>query len=132
MQPISKGVYILARDKQSIRNMVKACSKYQPAQPKLQLMQPDFSIHSWATLGMDINKQDRSKYLLVVDSYSSIPVVQTLPDTSVTTVYEQFTKVLTAYGLPITIIADCGSQYMSDMFQRECYNSNITYHHQRV
>ena len=104
--------------------MVKACSKYQPAQHKLQPMQPDFSIHSWATIGMDINEQDQCKYLLVVDYYSSIPVVKTLPETSATTVYEQFTQVLTVYGLPIT------SQYMSERFKKECYNSNITYHHQ--
>ena len=88
------------------------------------------TIHTWATIGMDINKQDQCKYLLVVDYYSSISVVKILPDTSVTTVYEQFTQVLTAYGLPITIMADCGLQYMSERFKRECHNSNITYHYQ--
>ena len=44
--------------KQNIRNMVNAWSKYQPAQAKLQLMQPDFSTHPWATKGMNINAQD--------------------------------------------------------------------------
>ena len=43
---------------QSNRNMVNACSKYQPAQAKLQMMQPDFSTYPWATIGMNINEQD--------------------------------------------------------------------------
>ena len=58
---------------QSIKDMVKACtiySKYQPVQPKLQLMQPDLSTQLWATIGTDINEQDECKYLLVVDYYS--------------------------------------------------------------
>ena len=52
---------------QSIRNTVKECSKYQPTKAKLQLMQPDFSTHPWATIGMNINEQDQCKYLLVSD-----------------------------------------------------------------
>ena len=124
---------------QSIRNMVKACticSKYQPAQPKLQLMQPDLPTHPWATIGTDIYEQDGCKYLLVVDYYSRFPIVKTLPDTSATTVCEQFTQIITEYGLPTTIMSDCGSQYMSERFKKECHDSNITlktsspYHHQ--
>ena len=66
----------------------------------------------------------------MVDYYSRFPVVKTIPGPSATTVYEQFTQVLTADGLPVTIMADCGSQYMSERFKRECHNPNITYHHQ--
>lgn len=114
---------------QSIRDMVKACticSKYQPAQPKLQLMQPDLPTFSWATISMDICEQDGYKYLLVVDYYSRFPIIKALQDTSADTVCKQFTQILTEYGLPTTIIADCGSHFMSDRFKRECHNSNIT------
>ena len=119
--------------------MVKVCticSKYQPVQPKLQLMQPDLPTHPWATIGMDICEQDQCKYLLVIDCYSRFPVFITLPDTSATTVCEQFTQVLTKSGLSTIIMSDHRSQYMSERFKREFHNSNIMlkssspYHHQ--
>ena len=68
--------------------------------------------------------------------YSRFPVFITLPDTSATTVCEQFTQVLTKYGLSTTIMSDRRSQYMSKRFKREFHNSNIMlktsspYHHQ--
>ena len=66
--------------------------------------------HPWATIGMDICEQDQCKYLLVVDYYSRFPVFITLPDTSATTVCEQFTQILTKYGLSTTIMSDRHSQ----------------------
>ena len=124
---------------QSIKNMVKVCticSKYQPVQPKLQLMQTDLPTHPWATIGMDICEQDQCKYLLVVNYFSRFPVFIALPDTSATTICEQFTQVLTKYGLSTTIMSDRCSQYMSERFKRKFHNSNIIlktsslYHHQ--
>ena len=109
------------------------CSKYQPLQPKLQLMQPDLPTRPWATIGMDICEQDQYEYLLVVDYYSRFPVFITLPDT---TVCEQFTQVLTKYGSSTTIMSDRRSQYMSERFKRKFHDSNIMlktsspYHHQ--
>ena len=85
---------------------------------------------------MDICEQDQYKYLLVVDYYSRFPVFITLPDISATTVCEQFTQVLTKYGLSTTIMSDHRSQYLSERFKREIHNSNIMlktsspYHHQ--
>ena len=112
------------------------CSKYQPVQPKLQLMQPNLPTHPGATIGMDVCEQDLCKYLLVVDYYSRFPVFITLPDTLATTVCEQFTQVLTKYRLSTTIMSDRRSQYMSERFKREFHNSSIMlktsspYHHQ--
>ena len=99
-------------------------------------MQPDLPTHPWATIGMDICAQDQCKYPLVVDYYSRFPIFITLPVTSATTVCEQFTQVLTKYGLSTTIMSDRRSQYMSERFKREFHNSNIMlktsspYHHQ--
>ena len=124
---------------QSIKNMVKICticSKYQPVQPKLLLMQPDLPTYPWATIDMDVCEQDQCKYLWVVDYYSRFPVFITLPDTSATTVCEHFTQVLTKYELSTIIMYDHCSQYMNERFKREFHNSNIIpktstpYHHQ--
>ena len=105
-------------------------------QPKLQLMQPGLPIHPWATIAMAICEQDQCKYLQVVDYYLRFPVFITLPDTSATTVCEQFIQVPKKYGLSTTIMSDRCSQYTSERFKMEFHNSTIMlktsspYHHQ--
>ena len=52
------------------------------------------------------------------------------------TVCNHFTSIMAEYGLPATIIADFGSQYISERFKTKCEQSGITlhcsspYHHQ--
>ena len=47
-----------------------------------------------------------------------------------------FKSILAEHGLPSTIIADCGPQYISEKFRKRCEISNITlkysspHHHQ--
>uniref|UniRef100_A0A3P9KLT8 Gypsy retrotransposon integrase-like protein 1 n=1 Tax=Oryzias latipes TaxID=8090 RepID=A0A3P9KLT8_ORYLA len=123
----------------TIREMVKGChvcSMFQPAQQKLPVMQPDLPTRPWEILGSDIFEFDSHKYLIIVDYYSRFPVVRLLPDISARTVCTYFKSVLGEHGLPSTIIADCGTQYVSEEFKKRCEDSNITlkfsspYHHQ--
>ena len=98
-----------------IRQMMKNCdlrSKHQPAQPNLPIMQPDLPTRPWEKLGTDIFEFNGKKYLMVVDYYSRFPVIRLLNDMTSHTVCNHFTSILTDYGLPATIIADFGSQYM--------------------
>ena len=62
----------------NIRQMVKnndLCSKNQPAQPKLPIMQPDLPTRPWEELGMDILGFNGNKYLMIVDYCSRFPVM---------------------------------------------------------
>ena len=76
------------------------------------------------------------KYLIVVDYYSRFPVIRLLHDTTAETVCTHFKSILAEHGLPSTIIADCGPQYISEKFRKRCEMSNITlkysspHHHQ--
>ena len=73
---------------------------------------------------------------MIVDYYSRFPVIRLLNDMTSHTVCYHFTSVLEEYGLPSTIIADFGSQYISERFKTKCEQSGITlhckspYHHQ--
>ena len=112
------------------------CNKHQPAQPKLPIMQPDLPTRPWEKLGTDIFEFNGKKYLMVVDYYSRFPVIRLLSDMNSHTVSNHFTSILAEYGLPSTIIADFGSQYVSERFRSKCEQSGITlhcsspYHHQ--
>ena len=122
-----------------IKQMVKdctTCQKFQPAQPKMPILQPDLPTHPWEKLGTDIFEFKGYKYLIIVDYYSRFPVIRLLQDTSAETVCNNFKSILAEHGLPSTIIADCGPQYISEKFKKKCEMSNIIlkfsspYHHQ--
>ena len=122
-----------------IRQMVKdceLCNKHQHAQQKLPAMQPDLPSRPWEKLGSDIFQFNGAKYLIIVDYYSRFPVIRTLKDMSASTISSHFTSVFAEYGLPSMLIADFGSQFVSDMFKKKCVESDITltfsspYHHQ--
>ena len=122
-----------------VKQLVKdcdTCNKFQPEQPKLPLMQPDLPTRPWEKLGTDIFEFKGMKYLMIVDYYSRFPVTRLLSDITADTICNHFTSILAEYGLPSTIIADFGTQYISTKFKDSCTNSGITltfsspYHHQ--
>lgn len=122
-----------------IINMVKdcdQCNKFQSAQPKMPIIQPDHPTRAWEKLGTDIFDFKGQKYLMIVDYYSRFPVVRNLEDMTATTICNKFSSVLAEYGLPSTIMTDFGSQYISEKFRKNCELNGITllfsspYHHQ--
>ena len=122
-----------------IKRMVQecpACVKYQPAQARLPLMQPDLPTRPWSKLGTDIFDYGNNKYLIVVDYYSRYMVVRKLADIRAETVCNQFKVILDEFGIPDMIVADCGAQYMSESFKKKCRDANIDiqfsspHHHQ--
>ena len=112
------------------------CNKYQAEQLKLPLMQPDLPTRPLEKLGTDIFEFKGLKYLMIVDYYSRFPVIRLLSDISAETICNHFTSVLAEYGLPSIIIADFGTQYISQKFKDNCSKSGVTitfsspYHHQ--
>ena len=63
---------------------------------------------------------------MIVDYYSRFPVIRLLSDISVETICNHFTSVLAEYGLPSIIIADFGTQYISQKFKDNCAKSGVT------
>ena len=73
---------------------------------------------------------------MIVDYYSRFIFVKFLPDIRAQTVSNAFIEVLMEYGLPSIMMADCGTQYTSDLFKNKSRDSSIQliysspYHHQ--
>ena len=57
---------------------------------------------------------------MIVDYFSRFIIVKFLPDIRSETVSNTLMEVLTEFGLPSTIMADCGTQYTSDLFKQKC------------
>ena len=87
-------------------------------------------------LGSDIFEFNGSRCLIIVDYYSRFPLIRPLNDISASTISNHFTSVFAEYGLPSTLTADFGSQFVSEMFKKKCEQSGIAvifssrYHHQ--
>ena len=84
-----------------IKEMVKVCAtcqKFQSAQPKMPIVQPDHPSHPWEQLGTDIFEFKGYKYLIVVDYYSRFPVIRLLHDTTAETVCTHFKSILAEHG----------------------------------
>ena len=122
-----------------IRRMEKTCdpcNKQQPAQPKLQILQPDLPTRPWENLSTDIFEFNGENYLMVIDYFSSFPVIRLVNNMTSHTVCNHCTSILAEYGLPATIMADFGSQYISERFKSKCKESGSTlccsspYHHE--
>ena len=126
----------------NIRQMVKnceLCNKHQAAQLKLQPCNPIYPEDRGKSLdwiSSDIFQFNGSKYLIIIDYYSSFPIIRQLNGMSAATISNHFTSVLAQYGLPSMITVDFGSQYVSEKFKKKCEQSGITftysspYHHQ--
>ena len=114
-----------------IRQMVKKCdlcNKHQPAQPKLPIMQPDLQTWPWEKLGTEIFEFNGKMYLMVVNYYSQFHVIRLLNDMSSHALCNKFTSILAEYSTPATIIADFGSQHISERFKTKCAQNGITLH----
>ena len=122
-----------------IRKLVQSCTtcvKYQNAQPKMPIQQPDLPTTAWQKLGSDIFEYKGEKYLLIVDYYSRYPIIRKLENITARTVSTKFTSVILEFGIPKIIIADFGTQYTSEDFRSRCKALNIElkfsspHHHQ--
>ena len=102
----------------------------------MPILQPDLPKRPWEKIGSDIFEYNGKRYLMIVDYYSRFIIVKFLPDIRAETVSNAFIEVLMEYGLPSIIMADCGTQYTSDLFKNKCKDSGIQliysspYHHQ--
>ena len=89
------------------------CSQNQSAPAKLPILQPELPIRPWEKIGTDIFEYKAKRYLMIVDYFSRFIIVKFLPDFRSETVSNMLMEVLTEFGLPSTIMTDCGTQYTS-------------------
>ena len=68
-------------------------------------------------LGTDIFHLNNTQYLLLVDYYSWFLVIRKISNFTSKTIITQFKSIFAEFGIPKTVISDCGTQYISQEFQ---------------
>ena len=101
-----------------IDELVRQCAtcqqnqKSQPSEPmkRIEAERP------WSVVGSDLFHWNNVDYILVVDYFSSFPIIRKLRSTTSTSIINSLRSIFAEYGLPETFISDNGTQYTSDEF----------------
>ena len=106
-------------------------SKSQPREPLQPHPTPETT---WHTVATDLFKIRNSKYLLIVDYYSTFPVLRKLASTTARILIQEMKAVFAELGVPSVIVSDGGPQYISVEFKdfMKQWQINTEAHHQDI
>ena len=71
----------------------------------------------WHTVATNLFETKNSKYLLIVDYYSSFPVLHKLSSTTSRVLIQEMKAIFTELGVPSVVVSDGGPQYTTTEFQ---------------
>ena len=113
-----------------IEQLVEAyttCQRHWPQEPRQPLKPTPPPEQPWQQLGADFLMFDGSEYLVIIDYYSKIPIVQKMPTSQcnsakmITVPKELFAE----HGIPEEIWSDNGPQFASHLFAEFTKDWNI-------
>ena len=103
-----------------IDNMIRkcdVCQHNQTAQPKEEMIPID-ATYPWEMVGSDMFHFRGDEYLLVVDYYSSYPIIRKLSSTTSCAVVSKLKLIFSEFGIPNFFISDNARQYDSAEFRK--------------
>ena len=112
------------------------CNKYCLKNVKESLKSHVFPERPWVKVGMDIFTIGKQNYLILVDYYSSYFEVNSLENLLTNTVIDKVRGHFARYGIPNTVVSDCGPQFTSSEFKEFAkkwsfrHIKSSPYHHQ--
>ena len=115
-----------------IERLVEACptcQRHRPLEPRQQLKPTPPPERPWQLLGADFMTFDGSEYLVIVDYYSKMPIVQKMPTSqcnsakTIAVLKELFAE----HGIPEEIRSDNGPQFASHLFTEFMKDWSITH-----
>lgn len=106
----------MQNDIQFMIDNCKACSKYKPMNCKEPLIFHDIPKLPWNKVCGDIFEFDNIHYLVIMDYYSKYLELVTLPSLTSNTVIEKCKSFFARHGIPLTFVADAGTQFTSKSF----------------
>ena len=96
------------------------CQRLKPNNQREPLKQHAEGSYPWEKCGVDLFEYQGKTYLVCVDYYSNFIEVDLLQSTTTVKIVNCLRKIFSRYGIPKIIVSDCGSQFVSEYFQRFC------------
>ena len=113
-----------------IDNMIKTCDVCQHNQTSQQREEliPIEATHPWEIVGSDMFHWRGDEYLLVVDYYSSYPIIRKLRSTTSSAIVSKLKLIFSEFGIPNIFISDNAKQYDSENVRK--FESDYDFKHQ--
>lgn len=108
----------MSADLKNYVSSCKLCNKYSIKNAKEPLKSHEFPTRPWSKVGMDIFTLRNCNYLILVDYYSSYFEINTLENLLASTVIKKIRSHFARYGIPDTVVSDCGTQFTASEFQK--------------
>ncbi len=96
----------------------EACRMFESSQPKETLMSHEAPNRPWEKIGVDLMSYKEKDYLITVDYLTNFWEVDFLATTTAKSVITKLKAHFARYGIPDTLVSDCGSQFMCEEFHR--------------
>ena len=93
------------------------CAKFARTVQKETLKPTETLLHSWDKLGLDIFQLKGIHYLLTVDYFSQVPVLQRLSTLHSQSIINNLKQIFTEIGVPRSIVTDSNTQFTSQEFK---------------
>ena len=118
---------------QDIKRFVEACptcQRHRPQEPRQPLKPTPPPERPWQHLGADFMSFDGSEYLVIVDYYSKMPIVQKMPTSqcNAARTIAHLKELFAEHGIPESIRSDNGPQFSSHLFKEFAEEWNFTHH----
>ena len=95
----------------------EACQLHKPRNQKETLKQHEEGETAWSKIGVDLYEIKGGSYLVTVDYYSNFIEVDYLSTTTTRQVITKLKGHFARYGIPVQIVTDSGSQFLSRQFK---------------
>ena len=126
----------ITEDIKSIVNKCEKCLAHCRCNQKEPYIPTDIPIVAWKTVTTDLFMFQDKTYILIVDLFSSFPVVRQLHWESTKLVLDALKDIFSNFGIPEAIISDNGPCYRSWEFSQFCsrfeikHSTGAAYNHQ--
>ena len=124
------------REIQELANNCESCQELKPRNQKETLKQHDEYQSPWAKIGIDLFEIHGRNYLVTVDYYSNFIEVDHMTSTTSKQCITKLKAHFARYGIPLQIVSDSGSQFVSQEFKQFTHDWGINHitssplHHQ--
>lgn len=103
----------------------KECALHKGRPPTVKTHYWEYPSKVWERLHADFAFYGKNTYLLIVDAYSKWPEVYIVPNMNASTVIGKFNSLFASYGLPMALVTDNQSTFVSSEMRSYLRQRNI-------
>ena len=118
----------IRQEVKQISENCESCQRNKPQNQRETLIHHDEGSSPWQKIGADLCELHGQNYLIIVDYFSNYIEIERLTLTTAAQIIKKMKAIFARWGIPLEIVTDCGSQFLSEQFQSFIKDWGITHH----